>query len=478
MRNILYVIAPCLVLPGILFAALVYPVLNEEVDKRLPLLSVYYISRQLSRQIAQVDSCVEGIAPNHRSTIAEYGSLSTDDRIQQLASLSASTRKHSTADNLVAAFILWKKRLPHDFLQADPVGDIRADLGTIRVKQSCADAKEADVMAKLRLEYLKHRLPGPDRLARVRNELPPLVFEKGLDFCGEAIPLERPDLRRRIEYQIEYLLTDLRESTGIWLKRRDRYGELIRGIVEGEGLPGEFSLLPALESGYSATAMSGSQARGWWQFVKGTALNSQAGDPELDWTLRVDKVRDERCDLALSTRSAARYLKWMRSKLSNSSEKASWLTVAAAYNAGLNEIRYRMGAYRASSFWDMKLPLETEYYVPRWIAFAIIDAHRSFYGLDVPVSAPIQFETIREIRLARDLPLGLLAILTESSVRSLKELNGSVQKGETAFRAQIGPAERGADAVQTIHVPSGSKDSVLKALKARGYLKDDPAAAQ
>ena len=47
--------------------------------------------------------------------------------------------------------------------------------------------------------------------------------------------------------------------------------------------------------------------------------------------------------LALSTRSAARYLKWMRSKLGDGSGPGSWLTAAAAYNAGFSVVRVQNG---------------------------------------------------------------------------------------------------------------------------------------
>jgi membrane-bound lytic murein transglycosylase D len=289
-----------------------------------------------------------------------------------------------------------------------------------------------------------------------------------LVFCGEKVPVERTDVRRRIEYQIAYLLTDFRDSTGIWLKRRDRYGEAIKRILEREGVPWEFALLPALESGYSRTVVSPSMARGWWQFVRPTAVRSSAKEPELDWALQVDGWRDERRDLAISTRSAARYLKWLRTKLGASDNHSSWLTAAAAYNAGFSETKFRIAAYHTPWYWDMKLPLETENYVPRWIAFSIIDANRRFYGLGVPPIAPIHFDTIEGIQLSRDLPLTFLATVTQSSVRFIREINGGLAQNETAFRA--GRNKR--DFTHTIHVPKGWKVRVIKALKSQQYLKN------
>jgi hypothetical protein len=116
----------------------------------------------------------------------------------------------------------------------------------------------------------------------------------------------------------------------------------------------------------------------------------------------------------------------------------------------------------------MKLPLETENYVPRWIAFSIIDANRRFYGLGVPPIAPMHFDTIEGIQLSRDLPLTFLATVTQSSVRFIREINGGLAQNETAFRA--GRNKR--DFTHTIHVPKGWKARVIKALKSQQYLKN------
>jgi membrane-bound lytic murein transglycosylase D len=260
---------------------------------------------------------------------------------------------------------------------------------------------------------------------------------------------------------------DLRQTTKLWLQRRDRYGQAVAGILKTEGIPVEFSLLPALESGYSASATSPSQARGWWQFVRATAVKSLAQDPNLDWTLRVNESKDERCDLILSTRAAARYLTWMRSRLSDSSGPVSWLTVAAAYNAGLNELQYRTAVYKTNSYWDAKLPLETENYVPRWIALWIIDAHRDYYGMESAFITALEFDTLQEIRLSRDLPLSVVAVASNAPLRFIRELNGGVQKGETAFRASL----QKDGTAHTIHVPKGCKESVLKTLRERAFLE-------
>ncbi len=149
----------------------------------------------------------------------------------------------------------------------------------------------------------------------------------------------------------------------------------------------------------------------------------------------MDSHKDERRDLALSTRSAARYLKWIRSKLAKDNNSSSWITAAAAYNAGLNEIKYRTLVYATGSYWDMKLPLETEDYIPRMIALYIIDGNRRFYGMELPQVTPIAFDTLEGIQLSRDLPLNVVAAMAECSVSFLREINSATEEKEISFRA-------------------------------------------
>jgi membrane-bound lytic murein transglycosylase D len=463
MRKLLYAIAPCLILPPLCFVVFSYPALKQEVENRLPLLSAHYLNRELAAEIAQADSRKqEGMPAAYGSILAEYERVLWNKEFAGLAPLSESGRTLGIADEMVAGFILWREDLPRDFMVSDPVKRFKDNLGLLRDQERLAASVRDEIALAHALDCLKYVPPDPVSSSRFPRGLPPGVEEKGLVFCGEHVPLERADVRKRIEYQIAYLLSDLRETTGIWLKRRDRYGEAMEGILEQEGLPKEFALLPALESGYSGAALSPSAAGGWWQFVRPTAVRSHSRAPDLDWTLSVNDFRDERRDLVVSTRSAARYLKWMRSRLGCK----SWLTSAAAYNAGLTEINYRVAAYGTDVYWDMKLSLETEKYVPRWIALCLIDSNRKFYGLDVPPLSPVSFDAIEGVKLARDLPLSELATISESSIRFIREINGAIPREQQVFKATKNSREL------TIHVPKGSKTPVLKALRSRAYLKN------
>ena len=459
-------ILPCLVLPPVFFVALVYPQAEADIETRQPLLTTYYLAGQLRKEIASAESRGKEMPPNYGTILADYGSLPSNRQILGLSELSGATSRSTLSQRLVEKVVLWREGLPGDFLQADPVKEIGDVIQQLRLKEKGLDRERTRIIRRNRLEYLTFQPSNDVSPPPVRRGLPPAIMKAGLTFCGEPVPLIRRDVRQRIENQIEYLLTDFRENTGLWLKRTDRYGRVVGSILGEEKIPAEFTLLPALESSYSGDIVSPARALGWWQFRKFTAVNSSTKDPSLDWSLRVDRWRDERSDLALSTRSAARYLNWLRSRLKTNHAEPSWLTVAAAYNAGVSEILYRITAYKTSQFWDLKLPKETEEYVPRWIALRIIDSHRKFYDLHIPRVQPLEFDTLSDVRLEKDLPLAVLAAITDSSVRFVSEINGSLRRNQSSFKAARGARGHAWE----IHVPRGTRELVLRKLRDLNYL--------
>lgn len=462
-------LAPCLLLPVFCFGMLSYEALSLEIKTRLPLLSAYYISSQLRTEIAAAKFREpQEFPPNYRRILQDYRDVVTKKDVSHIKVASNHTVIPSLADRAIARVILWRETLPPDFLQKDPIKDVVNQLKAIRDSERRNDEQRENMIAMHSLDCLRQYALRSQIYVPPKRGLPPDYLEAGLVFCGEKVPIERGDVRRRIEYQIAYLLADFRDTTGVWLKRKDRYGGAIKKILEKENMPNEFALLPALESGYRRRVVSPSMAGGWWQFVRPTATQSLSKDRDLDWSLKVDSWKDERRDLALSTRSAARYLKWIRSKLSEGGAPGSWLTAAAAYNAGVSEIKYRQAAYATRIYWDMKLPLETEDYIPRWIALHIIDGNRSFYGIELPEVNPISFDSIEGLQFTRDLPLTHLAVMAECSVNFLREINSALDKGEISFKAM----RNNAPVTHTIHVPSGCGEQILLTLKSKMYLKD------
>ena len=175
-----------------------------------------------------------------------------------------------------------------------------------------------------------------------------------------------------------------------------------------------------------------------------------------------------------STHSAAKYLAWMnRVKKVSIDGKAErqgfddWLLTAAAYNSGPTRLIQRLSSFRAHSYWDVPLPIETEKYVPRWIALGLISSHRDFYGVQIPLSRTIAFDVVEKVRLEKDLSFATMARLLDTTPRTIWSLNTRIPPEKAVFPARSGRRF----ITHTIHVPKGTRDKFLAQLVAHGYIK-------
>lgn len=139
-----------------------------------------------------------------------------------------------------------------------------------------------------------------------------------------------------------------------------RYLHYIVDELDAAKLPLELALLPIMESAYDPFAYSHSRAAGIWQFIPATGRRYGMSQ---DWWY------DGRRDPIDATQGAIAYLKDLHSLY-----QGDWLLALAAYNAGegrVNKaIRRNKRSGIAQNFWQLKLPRETQSYVPRLLALA------------------------------------------------------------------------------------------------------------
>jgi peptidoglycan lytic transglycosylase D len=307
-----------------------------------------------------------------------------------------------------------------------------------------------------------------------RYGFPPRIEKTGLVFASKSVPIHRRDVRNRILKELNYLLQDRRSRVLLWLSRADSLKPVIAPILRKYGVPPEFLYLAAIESSYNSRALSSAGAFGYWQFIKSTAQCGPAGCDQYDWKMHITKWMDDRADLVHSTHSAAKYLAWMnRVKKVSIGETAErqgfhdWLLTAAAYNAGPTRIIQRLSSFRAHSYWDVPLPIETEKYVPRWIAIGLISHHRDFYGVQIPSRPKVAFDVVEKVRLEKDLSFVAMARLLEITPRTVWALNTRIFPEKGVF-----PARSGRTVItHTIRVPKGARNRFLAQLVAHGYIK-------
>ncbi len=154
--------------------------------------------------------------------------------------------------------------------------------------------------------------------------------------------------------------------------RADMYLYYIVKQLEKRHMPLELALLPVIESAFQPYAYSSARAAGLWQFIRGTG--SRFGLKE-DWWY------DGRRDVIASTKAALDYLQSLHDQFNG-----DWLLAIAAYNCGGLAVQHAVQVNEAehlpTDFWYLRLPLETEAYVPKLLAMKRLVADPTKYGLD------------------------------------------------------------------------------------------------
>lgn len=202
-----------------------------------------------------------------------------------------------------------------------------------------------------------------------------------------------------------------RRSFQFWLDRKAAADSLVTAILVENDLPPELVYLAMIESGMSSRAVSSASAVGPWQFMAGTAK---------DYDLRRNWWLDERRDMELSTRAAARYIKDLYRRFED------WALVLAAYNSGGGRISRKIRQHGHDNFWKMRLPSQTTDYVPKFIAAARLGEDPEKYGFQVRDITPLQYDVLK-VDDATD--LDLIARCAGVSNESVLRLNPALLRG-------------------------------------------------
>jgi membrane-bound lytic murein transglycosylase D len=192
-----------------------------------------------------------------------------------------------------------------------------------------------------------------------------LPMPENMDFAGEAVPLQNPDIRERMDREL-LVNTYWQSNMFLIMKRANKFFPKIEPLLAKYGLPDDFKYLAVAESGLD-NVKSSAGAAGFWQFLKGTGR---------EYGLEINDYVDERYNLELATEKAAEYLK-------NSKERfGSWTAAAAAYNAGNGGVINEMKRQDVADYYDLLLNSETSRYVFRILAFKEILSNPQKYGFN------------------------------------------------------------------------------------------------
>ncbi len=253
----------------------------------------------------------------------------------------------------------------------------------------------------------------------LRPDAPPDRFD---DEAG------RRDLWQRVRkgFAMPDLDTDLVRDRERWYATRPDYVQRMteRGSrylfhiveeVEKRGMPTELALLPFIESAYNPQAMSSAKASGMWQFIPSTGR---------DFDLKQNIFRDDRRDVLASTRAALDYLERLHGMFGD------WHLALAAYNWGEGSVSRAIArnqkAGLPTDYLSLKMPNETQYYVPKLQAVKNIIARPEDFGLELPQVDNHPY--FLSVAIRRDIDVDLAARLAGMRVDDFRALNPQMNK--------------------------------------------------
>ena len=196
----------------------------------------------------------------------------------------------------------------------------------------------------------------------------------------------RVDLWQRLRdgFGMRDIDTDLVRDRERWYADRPDYvarmtergGRYLFYILEEIGkrnMPTELALLPFIESAFNPQAMSTARASGMWQFIPSTGRHFE---------LKQNVFRDDRRDVLASTRAALDYLEKLHGMFDD------WQLALAAYNWGEGSVQRAIARNRKAGlptdYLSLRMPAETQAYLPKLQAVKNIVSDPAAFGLTLP----------------------------------------------------------------------------------------------
>jgi len=184
-----------------------------------------------------------------------------------------------------------------------------------------------------------------------------------VSFAGEPVPLDLFDVRESLDREL-LSNTYFHSQTIRLIKLANRYFPQIEPVLKKNLVPDDFKYLAVAESGLSQM-VSPAKAVGFWQLLKGTAL---------EYGLEVNSEIDERYHVVKSTEVACRYL------IESFEKYGNWTMTAASYNAGRRGVDRQIERQKKENYYDLLLNEETARYLYRVVAFKLIFEDPEAYG--------------------------------------------------------------------------------------------------
>jgi len=202
--------------------------------------------------------------------------------------------------------------------------------------------------------------------------------------------------------------------------------------IEKRGMPTELALLPFVESAMQPEAVSSAKAAGLWQFIPSTGKI---------YALEQNPWHDQRRDIVESTRAALDYLQKLYADFGD------WHLALAAYNWGEGAVGRAIARNRSqrksTTYTALRMPRETQYYVPKLQAIKNIVREPAKFGIQLPAIRNEPYFVA--VTKTRDIDVDTAARLSGMPVEEFRALNPGFNRPVIVGAAQpniLLPADR------------------------------------
>lgn len=224
-----------------------------------------------------------------------------------------------------------------------------------------------------------------------------------------------PDLDTGLVRNQEQWYASRPEYVDRMTSRGGRYLFHIVEEVEKRAMPSELALLPFIESAFNPQALSSAKASGIWQFMPSTGKY---------FDLKQNVFRDDRRDVLASTRAALDYLQKLYQMFDD------WHLALAAYNWGEGNVQRAIARNKRAGlptdYLSLRMPLETQNYVPKLQAVKNIVSDPERFSLSLP---PLENHPyFLAIPIERDIDVELAVSLSGLSEKDFRSLNPQINK--------------------------------------------------
>jgi membrane-bound lytic murein transglycosylase D len=186
--------------------------------------------------------------------------------------------------------------------------------------------------------------------------------------------------------------------------------------AEQRDVPGEFALLPYIESNYVPLVSTGDRAAGIWQLLPDTAR--EAG-------VRIRSDYDGRLDIVASTDAALDLLERYADRFGD------WRVADMAFNAGPYRIAELLSdsdvPADAAGLGRLRVPAHTHRHLAKLLAVACVVSDPARFNVQLPAPAPADWLTA--VALPAPLDLQLAARMAGMDAARLRQLNPGYVRG-------------------------------------------------